>query len=129
MTDTAGDPVADAARATAAALATEHGPRLAGDVEAALAARDGHRNERYFVDPIALATLIVTAAQFAWSIYTDRRDRATAEPQAPPPTPETLARETRIALREQDRVLPDGFERITEIVATEIIRRGENIGG
>ena len=111
------DPAATAARAVATALATAH-PSLPADVEAALAARHATRRHNQFFDPIALATLIVTTAQLAWTIYTDRRDHA-----AEPPPPQALARQVRIALREQDIALPEGTEHITEIIATEITRQ------
>ena len=111
------DPAATAARAAATALAPAH-PNLPADVEAALASRHATGRSSRFLDPIALATLIVTIAQLAWTIYTDKRDHA-----AEPPPPEALARQVRIALREQDIALPDGTEHITEIIATEITRQ------
>jgi hypothetical protein len=60
----------------------------------------------------------VAIATLAWTIYNDRRDRASE-----PPPPETIARQVRITLREQDMTLPPGTERITEVVATEITRQ------
>lgn len=110
------DPAATAARAAATALAPAH-PNLPADIEAALASRHATGRANQFLDPISLATLIVTIAQLTWTIYTDRRDHA-----AEPPPPQTLARQVRIALREQDIALPDGTEHITEIIATEITR-------
>lgn len=41
---------------------------------------------------------------------------------ANPPRADTIARQVRITLREQDTALPAGTEKITEIVATEITR-------
>ena len=110
------DPAAQAARAAAAILATDLGPALPAQVEAALAARDtGQRPDRYF-DPVSLAGLIVAIATLAWTIYNDQRDRT------PDPEPDAIARQVRITLREQDIALPAGTEKITEIVATEITR-------
>jgi hypothetical protein len=115
------DPVADAARASAAVLAPDLGPGLPAHVEAALAARDAQRRPDQYLDPntlIALAGLIVSIATLAWTIYTDQRSRT------PDPQPEAIAREVRVTLRERDIALPSGTERITEIVATEITRQG-----
>ena len=56
-------------------------------------------------------------ATLAWPIYNDQRNRT-----PDPPPADTIARQVRITLRDQDTALPPGTERITEIVATEIIR-------
>jgi hypothetical protein len=133
------DPVAQAARSAAAILAPDLGPSLSAQVEAALAARNAQQRSNRFLDPIALGGLIVAIATLAWTVYNDLRNRATEskanpnhtpelEPDPKPelkpgPTPEVLARQVRITMREQDIILPAGTERITEIVATEIIRR------
>jgi hypothetical protein len=110
------DPVADAARSAAAILAPDLGPSLPAEVEAALAARStGQRPDRY-LDPVSVASLIVAIATLAWTIYTDQRKHA------PDPPPDSIARQVRITLRDQDVSLPPGTERITEVVATEITR-------
>ena len=110
------DPAAHAARSAAAILAPSLGPALPAEVEAALAARDiGGRPARY-LDPVSLASLIVSIATLAWTIYNDQRSR-TLDPK-----PDAVARQIRIILRERDIPLPGGGEHITEIVATEIIR-------
>jgi hypothetical protein len=114
VTDTA----AAAARSAAAILAPELGPRLPAEVEAALAARGTRQPPDRYLDPVSLATLIVTAATLAWTIYNDQRNRT---PEPPPPA--MIARQIRITLRDQDMTLPPGSERITEIVATEITRQ------
>ena len=67
----------------------------------------------------SLASLIVSIASLAWTIYNDRRKHS----QEPPP-PESIARQVRITLREQDTALPPSTGRITEIIATEITRHG-----
>jgi hypothetical protein len=115
MTD---DPPAAAARSAAAILAPDLGSALPAEVEAALAARDtGQRPGRY-LDPVSLASLIVSVATLAWTIYNDQRNRHHADPP-----PDTIARQVRITLREQDTTLPPDTEHITEIVAAEIIRQ------
>jgi hypothetical protein len=117
MTDT----VADAARSAAVILAPDLGRNVPVEVEAALAARGGdQRPDRYF-DPVSLGSLIVSVATLAWTIYNDRRNRAEGQK----PEADSIARQVRITLREQATTLPVGSERITEVVATEIIRRLE----
>ena len=111
------DPVADAARAAAAILASELGPTLPVQVEAALGARGTHQRPDRYLDPVSLATLIVAVATLAWTIYNDQRNHT------PDPPPSSIARQVRITLGDQDTSLPPGTERITEIVATEIVRR------
>ena len=110
------DPAADAARAAAAILAPDLGPRLPADVEAALATRDAPQRPDQYLDPVSLATLIVSIATLAWTIYNDQRNHTPVPPAA------TIARQVRITLRDQDTPLPPGTEHITEIVATEITR-------
>ncbi len=109
-------PAADAARLAAAILAPDLGPNLPAEVEAALAARStGQRPDKY-LDPVSLASLIVSIATLAWTIYNDQRDHT------PEPPPATIARQIRITLRDQDTPLPESTERITEVIATEITR-------
>jgi hypothetical protein len=117
------DPVADAARAAAVTLAPSLGPGLPAEVEAALYARHTGEKRPGHYDPLAIASLavgaadlIVSIAQLAWSIYSDQR-KQTADPSAT-----SIARQVRIALREQDTPMPPGTGRITSVVITEIIR-------
>ena len=105
-------PAANAARSAAVILAADLGPGLPAEVETALAARD---TEQY-LDSVSLASLIVSIATLAWQIYTDQRKHT------PDPPADSIARQVRITLRDQDTALPPGTERITEIVATEITR-------
>ena len=115
------DPAADAARSAAAILTPDLGPNLPAEVEAALAARDTQqRPDRYF-DPVSLASLIVAIATLAWTIYNDMCTRT------PDPPASSIARQVRITLRDQDPLPPDA-ERITEVVATEIIRHARRPG-
>lgn len=134
MTD---DPAAAAARSAAAILAPDLGRNLPAEVEAALAARGARQRPERYLDPVALGGLIVAVATLAWTVYTDQRDRAEArrakhdqelkQAEQPPPAQlvdaDSVARLVRIALREQDTVLPNGSERITEVVVTEIVRQ------
>jgi len=120
MTD---DTVADAARSAAVILAPELGPNLPAEVEAALYTR-GHGDQRPGqYDPAAIASLgisaaglIVAIAQFAKAILSDRRNHSAET------SPESITRQVRISLREQDVPVPAGRDRITDVVVTEIIR-------
>lgn len=116
------DPAADAARVAAAVLAPGLDPNLPTEVEAALAARDPQLHPERYVAPVSLASLIVAIATLAWTIYNDQRTR-TANP-----TPASIARQVRIALRDRDDFLPDGIESITEVITTEITRFGASQG-
>jgi hypothetical protein len=119
------DPAADAARSAAAVLAPDLGRNLPVEVEAALAARGGDQRPERYLDLVSLGSLIVSAATLAWTVYNDLRSRAQGQESKPElePQAEFIARQVRITLREQDTVLPPGTERITEVVASEIIRQ------
>jgi hypothetical protein len=111
------DPVGDAARAAALILAVDLGPRLPAEVEAALAARAMRQRANRFLDPISLGGLIVSIATLVWTVYTDQR-KHTPEPPA-----ESVTRQVRITLRDQDLPLPGDADRIIEVIATEVISR------
>jgi hypothetical protein len=116
------DPAAQAARSAAAILAPDLGPALPAEVEAALAARHAQQRPDRYSDPVSLASLIVSIATLAWTIYNDQRTRHGQPDHDPAPQPDVIARQVRITLRDQDIQLPSGTERITEIIATEITR-------
>jgi hypothetical protein len=127
MTD---DPAAAAARSAADILVPDLGQHLPVEVEAALAARSGDQRPDRFVDPVALGGLIVSVATLAWTIYNDQRNRAQerkpdTDGPGQEPLADSIARQVRVTLRERDTVLPPGTERITEVVATEIIRQSK----
>jgi hypothetical protein len=120
MTD---DTVADAARSAAVILAPELGPSLPAEVEAALYTREHGDQRPGQYDPLAIAglatgaaSLIVSIAQLAQAILSDRRTRSAET------SPESIARQVRISLREHDLPVPAGTDRITDVVVTEIIR-------
>ena len=62
------------------------------------------------------ASLIVSIAQLAQAILSDRRNRSAET------SPESITRQIRISLREQDVPVPAGTDRITDAVVTEIVR-------
>jgi hypothetical protein len=68
------DPAVGATRSAAAILAPDLGPNLPAEVEAALAARDAQQRPDRYLDPVSLASLIVSIATLAWTIYNDQRN-------------------------------------------------------
>ena len=107
------DPVGTAARAAAQQLQAEAGPGLVAEVEAVLATRESPAAPPQYVDPIALASLIVTIASLAWTVYTDLRKRIAQ------PSPEVVTRTVRVGLRDQGQAAADY---VVEVVVTEAIR-------
>ncbi len=105
------DPVGVAARAAAQQLQAEAGPGLVAEIEAT---REAPSAPPQYVDPIALASLIVAIASLAWTVYTDLKKR-TAQPAA-----EVVARTVRVTRQDQGQAAaPD---HIVEVVVTETIR-------
>ena len=108
------DPVGIAARAAAQQLQAEAGPGLVAEVEAVLATRESPSAPPQYVDPVALASLIVAIASLAWTVHTDLKKR-TAQPSA-----EVVARTVRVTRQDQGQAAaPD---HIVEVVVTETIR-------
>ena len=86
-----------------------------------MAARGGDQRPDRYLDLVSVGSLIVSVAALAWTIYNDQRNRShERQPEA-----DSIARQVRITLREQDAALPPGTEHITEVVATEIIRKSK----
>ena len=99
MTD---DTVAAAARSAAALLAPELGPNLPAEVEAALYTREHGDQRPGQYDPLALAglatgaaSLIVSIAQLAQAILSDRRNHSAGT------TPDSITRQVRVVLHSE----------------------------
>ena len=71
----------DIARRAAGHLSGHFGTRIPADVEAAL---HGSAGGPQYLEPvaIALATLVLNIAKFAWDIYKDNKKAALSPPQA-----------------------------------------------
>lgn len=117
------DPAEEAARAAAVILAPDLGPDLPAQVEAALHLRNRGESRPTQYDPLAIvglgtgaASLIVSIAQLAWAIYSDRRKRS------PELSADSIALQVRMTFREQGAALPPGSELMTNVIVTEIIR-------
>lgn len=115
------------ARRAARRLASPRWPELAVDLEAVLDNRrttpraDSGQPDQ-FVDPIALASLIVAAADLAWSVYADLRKKKTAKPGP------VIVQRLRIELGESRLIEPAERDRVIEVVVDEIIRTDDHPG-
>ncbi|MBR7838097.1 hypothetical protein KDL01_32795 [Actinospica durhamensis] len=113
------DPVLTASRATAERLAPTYGPQLHADVEAALYSRANSKHEGepiQYTDPIALAALILQAAEFAWNYCREHRTTHDKPLQA-----DTLTRRVSTHISET-RTLDDGTRRVIEITVEETLK-------
>jgi hypothetical protein len=110
------DDAAETARAAAHQLAGELGGQLPGDVEAILRARDDAAIDRYVVDPISLASLIVSVANLAWTLYRDLKTKTDA------PARDVIERRVRVKVCDSEIEAPPAQrDRIIEVVVSEII--------
>jgi hypothetical protein len=107
------DHVAEIAWASAAVLTSEFGPSTEIEVAAALYARSRRDNTRHY-DPVAIGSLIVSIAAFAWQVHTDHRNRK------PNPTREASEQVLRTEIRREFEITPE-IVRITEVVIEQIL--------
>lgn len=108
------EPIAAAARAAAQRLAERYGPRLPGDVEAALHPTDGRPGQ--YLDPVAIGGLVVSVATLAWTIYQDLTKTT------PEPAPQVITRTIRLQLPATTDITTEDRDRIIEAVVTETLR-------
>lgn len=109
-------PAEDLARRAAGRLTAAFGPALPALVERELQA-PGAGAQRYLgvETTIALATLLVSVAQFVWKVYRDRsQDRATA-------SPEGLARQARLKLEVPVQITAADRDRVIAVVVEELL--------
>jgi hypothetical protein len=110
------DPTAAGARAAAERLDRRYGPGLPSEVEAVLLdAEPGGQPERY-IDPISLASLIVSVASLAWSIYSQRPGRAAAWRS------DEIVRAVRTEMRRSEGVGHIPQCEVIEVVVAEVIQ-------
>lgn len=108
----------DIARRAAQRLSGDLGQNLPATVEAELQA-GGKGPERY--EPgtlIALATLLLNVAKFAWDIYRDRKKDAKEAPSA-----ETMARTLRLELKSYEGVSIEQRDKIINVVVEEVLKK------
>ena len=84
---------------------------LPAQVEAALYTRNSTQHPDRYLDPVSVASLIVSIATLAWTIYNDRKK------QDPDPTAETIARAIRLELDHDGRINPTHYTQIINITA------------
>jgi hypothetical protein len=101
------------ARAAARRLAADIDPDIKTAVETAL--RDPATDERYGVDPVALGSLVISAASLAWTIYRDLRDKI------PKPAKKTIEQRVRLELPVTDQVPAAQRDRIIEVVVEQVV--------
>jgi hypothetical protein len=110
------NPVVAGARAAAGRLSARYGSGLPSEVEVVLLEAESVGESSQYIDPISLASLIVSVASLAWSICSEQRangfDLAVKD----------LIKAVRTALRNPDdtRLVPQ--PEIIEVVVTEIDR-------
>ncbi len=75
---------------------------------------------------IALAALILSAAQFAWAIYRDLKEDRDAEREEPSPTRDLLLRRMRLQLGDTPRIASGERDRVFEVVVDEVLVRGRD---
>ena len=119
----------DLARQIANRLAGEMDPSLPERTERVLAeGTDAPPPPSRTFDPattIALAALLVSAAQFAWGVYRDLKKDREAARSVPPATPprELLQRRLRMEFRENTKISGGQRDRLFEVVVDEVLAR------
>jgi hypothetical protein len=109
------DHIGPVARGAAEHLAERYGRGVPLDVEDALRARDGATDSPgQYADWSDVASLIVSVAALAWSIYDSVRRKGERL------QPEALARHVRVELRDTYGLGPGDRDRIIEVVVAEI---------
>lgn len=110
----------DAARRAASRLAAELGPNLPALTERVLV-EGGERGRQRSYDPattIAIASLLVSAAQLGWQIYRDlKSDREEDEKRKA----QVLVRRLRLSLTGPSDLSSQQRDRLLEVVAEEIV--------
>jgi hypothetical protein len=109
------EPVTAGARAAAERLDSEFGPGLVSDVESVLLGPESGQPDRY-IDPISLASLIVSVASLTWNIYSDQRTKTRQ------PADKDIFRVVRTELRSPGTAGPAPQDKIIEVVVTEVTR-------
>jgi len=116
------DPVDHVARAVARQLTADYGPVLPAQVEAALHMRGLSGPPTRYGDPVSVASLVVSVAALAWTVYIDLRKRT------PTPSQEVLARTVRVRVEDAGELSHAERDRIIDIVVEETARVGEQPG-
>lgn len=105
------------ARHAAQRLAPELDPTLPALVEAQLQSGNKPPDRYEPATAIALATLLLNVAKFAWDIYRERKKDAKST------SSEALAREIRIGVRLEEGVSTEQRDKIISVVAEEVSKK------
>jgi hypothetical protein len=108
----------DLARRAARRLGDELDRNLPAAVEAQVQAGDAVPQRYEPGTTMALATLILTAAKFAWDIYRDIKKDSKA-----PPAPEVIARRMRLELNVAEEIDIGRRDRVITVVADELMKQ------
>lgn len=110
------EPIEHCARAAAQRLAAHYGLELPANVEAALHSRGAAPRPERYLDPISLASLIVSVVTLAWTVYADLRTKT------PEPSLDVLTRRIRIEMRNSTELDPAQRDRIIDVVVEETVQ-------
>jgi hypothetical protein len=118
----------DLARRIAQRLAEETDPNLPALTQRVLAEGPETSTKPQSYDAgtaIALAALLLTVAQFAWSVYRDlKKDQQEAEEKPAVASPrELLYRRLRLEFHDRPGVSPTQRDRLFEVVVDEVLLR------
>lgn len=122
-------PHADAARRAAARLAPDFGPDLPVFTERALAGQESIAPRRSYEAgaSLAIASILVSLAQFGWQIYRDlKEDREKKEEADRRQMIQVLVRRMRLSLDAPQGLSVQQRDRLLEVVAEEILISGES---
>lgn len=109
--------VGEGARAAAERLGAVFGEGVVVDVESVLH-QDADGRPGTFVEPVAIATLIVAVAQLAWMVFADLR-----VPGQPEPVPEVVARAVRVRLDHPTDLSAQDKALVIEVTVEEVVTR------
>jgi hypothetical protein len=104
------------ARKAAEVLSGQFDPTLVMDVERELRSREGSHPPDQYIDPASLASLIVSVATLAWTVFQDLKKKT------PSPAPTVIARAVRVQVRASSELAPSQRDRIIDVVVEETVK-------
>jgi len=120
--------LASIARRTATLLAPEFGPELPHKVEQAFAEDPFEKNAERIVDPISVASLIVSLVALGWTIYHDSkgdREAARRDQHALAQRLATRLQDGEDEIRGLTALTTEQKDRVIDVVAREIVNAGD----
>ena len=86
------------------------------DVERELRSREGGRPPDQYLEPVSLASLILSVASLAWNVFQDLKKKT------PSPAPAVVARAVRVQVRVSSDLAPSERDCIIDVVVEETIK-------